>query len=535
MDSNATRPISPPQKLVYRCACSESFTVDPTVGGRCPSCDRTVSPKLIEHNYSLTVVVDDENFELEPTLPGPLHPTSSQRSDTDSIAPEVLIGKRFGHFEIIEPLGRGGMGQVYRALDTSLQRYVAVKVLRSGIDQSTPRSSDLEIDKLLAEAVSQARVSHPNIVTIFYVGKQDGNPFLAMELVNGETLSQRIARSEMSFDEVAPIILDIANALKVSYEFDILHGDIKPSNVLISQNGTAKLSDFGMARSASKDSGTSIGGTPNYIAPEILKEGKPSIRSDIYALGVTFFEMTFGELPLSLSGHNIKEWIKRHESYELVFPTPWPARLPEKWKDVLSFMLAKEPEERYPSYEALIDDLELLQPGSTEVARFLPRLIAAGIDWITVLALTLGLQMAFTFSALGNSILPSTPITSFFINVVCLLPIVVYTAIIYFWRQSLGRSLMHLRIINQYGLKPTSKEVTLRSLFRMQFPWWAIVWQLFGDTHSPVFQLSLSVLLAMSGVLLILDIGFMMINANGRSIHDLLNKTKVVLDTRIVN
>ena len=129
----------------------------------------------------------------------------------------MLIGKTFGHFEIVDSLGRGGMGQVYRALDKSLQRYVAVKILRSGIGSTTvTSSSDNEIDALLQEAVSQARVTHPNIVTIYYVGKQDGDPFLAMELVNGNALSNLIERGKLTFSHIAPIGIQIARALQFS-------------------------------------------------------------------------------------------------------------------------------------------------------------------------------------------------------------------------------------------------------------------------------------------------------------------------------
>ena len=118
---------------------------------------------------------------------------------------------------------------------------------------------------------------------------------------------------KFEFGEISQIAAEICEALKFSYELDIIHGDIKPSNVLLQYNGTAKLSDFGMARRVSGETDNSIGGTPNYIAPELLRGEKPSIQSDVYALGVTLYEMSFGELPVTLTGRSIPEWIKIHD------------------------------------------------------------------------------------------------------------------------------------------------------------------------------------------------------------------------------
>jgi serine/threonine protein kinase len=320
--------------------------------------------------------------------------------------PDVLIGESFGHFELVSTLGRGGMGQVYRALDKSLQRYVAVKLLRSGIGNGIgngssrlSRSSDAEIDKLLQEAIAQARVSHPNVVTIYYVGKQEGHPFLAMELVNGKPLSGRIADGNLTFTDIASLAGQITEALRFSYELDIIHGDIKPSNVLVQPNGVAKLSDFGMARRVSSASDEAIGGTPNYIAPELLKGANPSLQSDVYALGVTLFEMTFSRLPITITGSSISQWIDAHENGRPQFPDHWPDQLPEAWRDLLAKMLARDADERYTSYDDLLVDLTRLAPRSQVIARPFPRIVAAGIDWISVMILVLGIQAAFSNSS----------------------------------------------------------------------------------------------------------------------------------------
>jgi serine/threonine protein kinase len=536
MDPDVTRQISKPVAVLYQCTCGEQTVLDPSIGGECSNCHQTVSPKLLGHELGMTLALDDGSFHLDQTTPGgnisDATGSTFLAAEAAQDAPGVLNGEMFGHFKIISPLGRGGMGQVYLALDTSLQRYVAVKILRSGIaGSSTPaRSSSHEVDKLLQEAISQARVTHPNIVTIYYVGKQDGNPFLAMELVNGKPLSQAVDSGEMPFDRIAPVALDITNALKFSYDLDIIHGDIKPSNVLLTNIGTAKLSDFGMARSASKDTDETIGGTPNYIAPELLTGNIPSLQSDIYALGVTFYEMTFGELPITLTGRTIPKWIEIHESSQIVFPTPWPPRLPELWKLVLEKMLAKDPQDRYQSYDQLLADIRTLQPGSTIEARLLPRLVAAGIDWATVLSLTVVLQVGIGFAAWEN-LRDQHPLVTLLLQAFNFLPIIAYTFLIYFWRQSIGRSLMHIRVANSFGMKPTGNEMALRSSMRMQLPWVMICLSLFRSDPADLFSVILPSLFVLSLVFLLIDFACMVAYSQSRSIHDLLTKTRVVLDT----
>jgi serine/threonine protein kinase len=523
--------------VIYRCPCGAELKLNTTSGGVCDHCSRRISPKALKHSNTNTVAWNENLFLLSQTKDNSKQDTVGQKVllvDSDDLDANTLVGKRFGHFEIVAPLGHGGMGQVYRALDTSLQRYVAVKILRSGIGSKESRtsSSEQEIDKLLQEAVSQARVSHPNIVTIYYVGKQDGDPFLAMELMDGENLKQRISEGELPFNETARIGLQLAHALQASFQLDIIHGDIKPPNVLMSNEGTVKLSDFGMARKASTNPVAATGGTPNYIAPELLL-GKPvSIQSDMYALGVTLYEMTFGVVPVEMKGPVVGDWIELHESLDVQFPSPWPAQVPESWKDLLARLLAKNPENRYDSYEELIVDLTRLQASSTVAARFLPRLIAASMDWATVLLVTIGFQ---TLLVLGSSRLPvltNLATRTVLLAVLTFLPIILYTLAIYFWRQSLGRNLMHLRVVNQYGLKPKRLEIAVRSLLRMQFPWFVIFFMTMVDNRDfGNVLVAVVIVYVLSGLCFLVDIGWMLLSSGGRSLHDFISGTRVVLDT----
>ena len=576
MEPDQTQSLEVHQSVLYHCACGAQIVVDSKAGGVCDNCSKIISPellpKLIEHDLGVTVELDDDNFQVDQSFELPLGLSApldvAQFQQTDADLETQLQGKMFGHFKLIAPVGKGGMGQVYRALDTSLQRYVAVKLLRSGIegpaknglieketvgetdsagpeadsnpDAPTPKatqgaaaskSPDKEIEKLLQEAVSQARVTHPNIVTIYYVGKQNGDPFLAMELVNGRPLSQSVAEGELGFDEIVSVALDITHALEFSYQLDIIHGDIKPSNVLITKNGTAKLSDFGMARRASNNEEKTIGGTPNYIAPEILLGEKPSLQSDIYALGVTLFEMSFGKLPRTLTGRSIKRWIEIHDTAEIDYPATWPSRFPEQWKSILSRMLAKDPNDRYQTYESLLSDLRRIEPGSKVPARLLPRIFAAGIDWATVLSLAVVVQVALA-SPQWRAVGASHPVLLTLLRIADFLPIIAYTVLIYFWRQSIGRNLMHLRVVNQYGMRPSGKLMAIRSAVRMQFPLVVIFRILSADVVGSRLEVALAALVVVSMILLLLDIAFMLIYAKARSLHDLAVNTRVVLDTQ---
>lgn len=541
MELDATRPIVQPKTVVYRCPCGNQLTVAIDTGGTCEKCQRQVSAKSLAFDQtSSTVAWEEQNFELAKTQPGLFaagQPTGPGVVIEDEVAaddPAQLIGKRFGHFEIIAPIGRGGMGQVYRALDTSLQRYVAVKVLRSGIasSESQPASSSGEIDKLLQEAISQARVPHPNVVTIYYVGKDEGNPFLAMELVNGHTLNQRIAASDLTFKETAKIGLQLAEALRASFELDIIHGDIKPSNVLISRDGNAKLSDFGMARIASENKTVAAGGTPNYLAPELLRGATTSPQSDMYALGVTLFEMTFGDLPIKMRGNKVRGWIETHEKTNVEFPEPWPPDLPESWRTVLTKLLAKAPEDRFEDYDQLIGELERLQPNPNVTARFLPRLTAAAADWALVLLITVTFYTALRGPDpdLGWKLdfLTITSGSQWVIVFLTFLPIIGYTFAVYYFRQTLGRLLMHLKVVNQYGLRPSGRQMAIRSVLRMQFAWIVIFATLLFETPLRVVGL----IAFIGGVMFFLvDLLYMLIASNGTSFHDWFARTRVVLDT----
>lgn len=514
MKNNTTHQSPADETVLYRCACGATVRVDHQQGADCDSCGRHISPKVLKHDLAKTMTMVLGN--------APVHGESTGHEN--NFDADELIGQRFGHFEIVRSLGHGGQGHVYQALDTSLQRYVAVKLLRGG--SGTPDERDVET--LLQEAVAQARVQHPNIVTIYYVGKQDGIPFFAMELVNGPSVSERISEGALPFRQISQVAMQITQALEFSFGLDIIHGDIKPPNILLQPNGLAKLSDFGMARRLSGSKKDRIGGTPNYLAPELLDGAKPSIQSDMYALGVTLYEMTFGKLPVQLTGSTIDEWRETHSAAKVHFPTPWPDNLPDEWLNTLRRLLATDPKDRFASYTELRDELEETRVRGNVIARPVPRIIAGLFDWMMVFLLMMPCQLLLSTPSLLQYF-NDHPVTMVLVQTIDMIPIVIYTTLVFFWRHSFGRSLMQLRVVNRYGFQASGRTMALRSIPRMALPWAATI--LFFVAGSPLdwIQNVISVTIFLVVVFILLNSAFLLILQRHRSLHDLMFDTRVVL------
>ena len=225
----------------------------------------------------------------------------------------LTVGSRLGAYEIIAPIGHGGMGEVYRAIDTKLKREVAIKILPSAVAADTDR-----LARFRREAEVLASLNHPHIAAIYGLEESVGMTALVMELVEGEDLSQRIARGPIPFDEAVPIATQIADALEAAHEQGIIHRDLKPANIKVREDGTVKVLDFGLAKALLPSDRTlaagqqlnvaqsptittpamtaagMILGTAAYMSPEQAK-GKPAEkRSDIWAFGCVLYEMLTG-------------------------------------------------------------------------------------------------------------------------------------------------------------------------------------------------------------------------------------------------
>jgi tetratricopeptide (TPR) repeat protein len=265
-----------------------------------------------------------------------------------------IVPKRIGRFRILGLVGEGGMGRVFAAEDEALQRRVAIKVLKGGDDSSHRR--------FLREARIAARISHPNVCSIFEVGEQGGIPFLATELLAGETLAKRIERGALSVDEVLVLARDMLAALGALHEAGIVHRDVKPSNVFLTPHGV-KLLDFGIARPLPSDVVEALAtggeitrpggivGTPSYMAPEQILGRPLDGRADLFAAGVVFYEALTGGHPFP--GENTIQVLSAilHEQ-----PLPLTEGL-GLFDAVLRRVLAKPPELRYETAREMADAL----------------------------------------------------------------------------------------------------------------------------------------------------------------------------------
>ena len=205
-----------------------------------------------------------------------------------------MIGKTISHYKILEKLGEGGMGVVYKAEDTKLDRFIALKFLPSQY------TSDPEIvERFKREAKAAAALNHPNIITVYEVDEHQGQTFIAMEYVKGESLRDRM-KQELSPKEATELISQVCDGLSKAHKAGIVHRDIKPENIMIDEDGRVRILDFGLAKlkdvtRLTKESSTM--GTLNYMSPEQIQNAKVDYRSDIFSLGLVLYEMITGQLP----------------------------------------------------------------------------------------------------------------------------------------------------------------------------------------------------------------------------------------------
>lgn len=263
----------------------------------------------------------------------------------------LILGNRY---EVVSRVGRGGMADVYKALDKKLNRYVAIKVLKKEFSEDTRFVSRFKI-----EAQSAAGLAHPNIVNVYDVAEEGDVNYIVMELVEGITLKEYIEkRGKLSSKEAVSISIQVAMGIEAAHKNHIVHRDIKPQNIMISKEGKVKVTDFGIARAMSSQTVSSAQmGSVHYTSPEQARGGFSDSKSDIYSLGVTMYEMVTGRVPFD--GDSTVTVAIKHLQEEVVSPSEYANNIPFSLEQIILKCIQKSPTNRYLNMGDLIQDLKM--------------------------------------------------------------------------------------------------------------------------------------------------------------------------------
>lgn len=263
----------------------------------------------------------------------------------------IFLGKRY---EILERVGSGGMADVYKGKDHKLNRFVAVKVLKSDY-----RSDEVFIQKFLSEAQAAAGLMHPNVVNVYDVGQDRGLYYMVMELVEGITLKDYIEKKgQLSANETISISIQMATGIKAAHDQHIIHRDIKPQNIIISIDGKVKVTDFGIARATTSTQtiSTNVMGSVHYTSPEHARGGNVDEKSDIYSAGITMYEMITGHVPFD--GDSTVSVAIKHLQEEIPSPVKEVPEIPYSLECIILKCTQKNAERRYQNCQELIMDLK---------------------------------------------------------------------------------------------------------------------------------------------------------------------------------
>jgi Tol biopolymer transport system component len=282
-----------------------------------------------------------------------------------------MTGKTVSHYRILEKLGGGGMGVVYRAQDLKLRREVALKFLPDELTRDATA-----VERFEREARAAAAINHPNICTVHEVGEHEGSPYIAMELLEGETLKHKIQSKPLSPDTLVDLAIQITDALDAAHARGIVHRDLKPANLFVTKHGRSKILDFGLAKLRWAPAGAAIGesnttvaalqtdpghamGTPAYMSPEQARGEQSDARSDLFSLGVVLYQMATGKLPFEgMTTAMVMASILRDTPQPPVKLNP---ELPPALGRIIVKTLAKDPDLRYQSAADLCVDLKRLR------------------------------------------------------------------------------------------------------------------------------------------------------------------------------
>ena len=441
----------------------------------------------------------------------PSDPASSQ----DGRERDALIGQTLGHFRVDARLGRGGMGAVYRAWDASLEREVALKVLLA--------ASDSARERFLREARVQAKLKHPNVVPIHFVGQQGDVSFLVMDVIEGESLSDVLVRVGALDETRALDVADaIASALAAGSDAGLVHRDVKPSNILIDKTGRILLADFGLAKTVTLDgaisapttdapekSGTltragAILGTPAYLAPEQARGDAVDFRADMYALGVTLYEAIAGQP--QFTGENAAALLRQHLNEEPIKPRTLAPHMRPAVEALVMKLLSKQPDARFASYAELRTAIDAAREKAAVPATFFVRFVAFGIDVVAI-------------GAYAGVVFLLTRIST----LAWLVSILSFAALERVWSTP-GKKLMRIRVVDRRGDPPSWSTVIARSVLRFFGP---IIMAISADLLGRMLHArradDLVTVLGFFAWVIALAIG-----VGGRPLHDRILKTREV-------
>ncbi|HSQ68008.1 MAG TPA: protein kinase [Polyangiaceae bacterium] len=450
-------------------------------------------------------------------------------------APE-LVGRTLGHFRVDGPLGKGGMGAVYRAWDTSLEREVALKVVLAV--SSTCSAADAAMaaarERFLREARVQAKLRHPNVVPIHFVGEAEGVTFLVMDLVDGESLADVLAQRATLDESRALDVADaIAAALEAGKEAGLVHRDVKPSNILLERGGRVLLADFGLAktvaeRRADLDAGPpsarepgeastrgavltlagAIIGTPAYLAPEQGRGEAVDFRADMYSLGVTLYESLTGQPPFTAP--TAAALVHQHIHQAPLAPRTLAPHLRPPVEALVLRLLSKDPAARFSSYGELRAALAGARAKTSVPAPFFPRAVAFLID-VALQAILAGLLAVVVR-----------------VGAIAWVGAVVAFAVLEHVWTTPGKRLLRLRVVDAKGEPASWQALVARSLLRMSGPvLWALDADLFGEhglVHSGRLELGVIVAVAVTWLV---GLG-LALGKSGQALHDRAARTREV-------
>ena len=269
---------------------------------------------------------------------------------------------KIGRYDVVSEIGRGAMGVVYRAVDPMLERTVAIKTINMALD---PGELDQYEKRFMIEARAAGGLNHPNIVTIYDIGRSGDLAYMAMEFLEGRELKEMIAGHALTADRALEIAAQVADGLAYAHGHDVVHRDIKPANIMILSDGRVKITDFGIARMRTADVRTQTGvvlGSPRYLSPEQVLGKRCDTRADTFSLGVIIYEMITGQAPFN--GMDVNSLMFQIVNFSPPPPSTVNATLPAMLDLIIAKALAKSADERYASIAELATDLRACCQGA---------------------------------------------------------------------------------------------------------------------------------------------------------------------------